>query len=119
MSLIRSSASSQPSSILWKLVDGSAHVEPSELFDAIEQQIAAGDLDFRTRLLIRDALHALNDRCGEEKMTQWRARSKARRQIDAILVEELGAPGFPFLGRLLMDVTKAENADAASSRAVA
>ncbi len=75
---------------------------------AIELQLAAGDLDFRTRLLIRDALHALNDRCGERNMTRWRERSSARRQIDAIIVEELGAPGFPFLGRQLMEVTNRE-----------
>jgi hypothetical protein len=93
---------------LWRLVLESSHIEPLQLASAIERQVANGDLDFRSRLLIRDALHALAARLGQHKMAEWFDASSMGHRFTAILAEDLGPAGFPFLREQLMNVTKSE-----------
>jgi hypothetical protein len=87
---------------IWSLVWGKPEVDPRALADAVERAAYAGGLDFRTRLLIRDATAALAAHWGEDRLRAWLERSPARRRIEAIRQEELGAAGFPSLrGRLM------------------
>ena len=49
---------------LWTLVQGSPEVDPERLATAIEKEASRGELDYRTRLLIRDSLEALRTLAG-------------------------------------------------------
>jgi hypothetical protein len=50
---------------LWSLVRGpSATIDPTDLLRAIEREVQADRLDYRTRLLIRDGLNALSAHWG-------------------------------------------------------
>ena len=51
---------------LWTLVLGRPQIDPDALAAAIVRAVLRGDLDFRTRLLIRDALEALLRRNAEQ-----------------------------------------------------
>jgi hypothetical protein len=90
---------------LWDLVWGKPEVDPSALAEAIERAAARPDLDFRTRLLIRDGVEALADHWGRERLDRWLARAPTRPRIQAIRHEPLGEPGFPSLKERLMDAT--------------
>jgi hypothetical protein len=93
---------------LWALVLGGGEIDPQELAAGVEAQLLEGDLDFRSRLLVRDALEVLARHWGEEQFGQWRNGSPAGRRVEAIRAENLGEPGFPSLGQRLMNSTKAE-----------
>jgi hypothetical protein len=93
---------------LWDLVHGRPWVDPEDLAAAIEEQVRRGDLDFRSRLLIRDSLEALRDRWGLAKLEVWLSKSGVRDQLDRIRKEELGEPGFPSLARRLMETLRPE-----------
>lgn len=92
---------------LWVLVLDSPQIDPAQLAAAIERQMA-GELDFRTRLLIRDAIQALTAVWGQGQLRQWIQNSPGRGKIEAIVREDLGPPGFPSLAARLMESTKAE-----------
>ena len=49
---------------LWSLVRGRPQIDPHDLADAVAAQ-AAADLDYRTRLLIRDSVEALRGYWGQ------------------------------------------------------
>jgi hypothetical protein len=70
--------------------------------------VESGDLDFRTRLLIRDGLDALAGYWGETRLSDWLDRVPGGRDIRQIWQEELGEPGFPSLRWRVMDPTRAE-----------
>jgi hypothetical protein len=93
---------------LWSVVLDRQWVDPQDLAEAIEEQVIQGDLDFRSRLLIRDGLEALRDHWGAERLERWLAACSVRQQIEAIQREDLGRPGFPFLRAQLMEPTKPE-----------
>jgi hypothetical protein len=59
--------------------------------------------DFRTRLLVRDAALALRSFWGAGRFGRWLAASAAADTIRAILREDLGEAGFPFLRRQLVE----------------
>jgi hypothetical protein len=87
---------------------GGRQVDPAALASAIVRQVESGDLDFRTRLLIRDSLEALAGYWGENRLSTWLDRSATGEQIRRIRQEDLGAPGFPSLRWRVMDPTRAE-----------
>ena len=91
---------------LWALTRGKPQVDPGRLAAAIERQVASGDLDFRTRLLIRDGIDALARYWGSDRVDAWLARVACGERIIAIRQEDLGRPGFPSLSKRLMDSTK-------------
>jgi hypothetical protein len=93
---------------LWSLVLDRQYVDPAELAEAIQDQILRGDLDFRSRLLIRDAVEALRRHWGQQRVASWLEACPVGRQIEAIGGEELGRTGFPFLANQLMEPTKPE-----------
>lgn len=91
---------------LWSLALDRNQIDPTELASAIETQAASGDLDFRTRLLIRDGLDALCRRWGEPRLTDWLSRSSHRARLQEVWKADLGTPGFPSLDDRIMETTK-------------
>jgi hypothetical protein len=94
---------------LWSLAMGRPQVDPHELAAAIEEQASREPLDYRTRLLIRDSIRALQRHWGEERTASWLARSPARRKLQAICAEQFERPGFASLEDRLMDKTDPED----------
>ena len=93
---------------LWALALGVGDIDPGELASAIEAQVASGDLDFRTRLLIRDALVALG-RVWPGGVGDWLAASPSRAELERIAAEPLGGTGFPSLSRRVMRTTQPDD----------
>ena len=92
---------------LWSLVLDRQYVDPEALAVALEEQAVQSPLDFRTRLLIRDSANALQRYWGQERFSVWMNGSSACQAIEAICREDLGKPGFPFLGKQLKELTPA------------
>jgi hypothetical protein len=93
---------------LWSLVWGKPEVDPHQLAEAIERQVAGGTLDFRTRLLIRDSADALESYWGREGLNRWLGQSPAGPTIRTIRREDLGEPKFTSLKGRLMGRTDPE-----------
>ena len=93
---------------LWGLVLDQQNVDPRELADAVEAEAEEDALDFRTRLLIRDSLEALQDYWGGRRFEEWLQKCSTRDRIEAIRNEDLGKPGFPFLREQIMEPTRPE-----------
>lgn len=91
---------------LWELPFGQPQIDPDRLARAVVQQVASGDLDFRSRLLIRDSLNALRAFWGSATFDEWLARAPHAERLRAIHNEDLGAPGFSTLARRLMNPTQ-------------
>jgi hypothetical protein len=94
---------------LWRLVSGKPQIDPDDLAAAVEAQAGDPDLDYRTKLLIRDSTAALGAYWGREKLQRWLARAPLRERIEAICQESLERPGFPSIGRRLMKKTDPED----------
>ena len=88
---------------LWGLVWGRPQVDPAELAEAMANEIGNGEPDFRTRLLIRDSLQALQEYWGRERVAAWLLASPARAALERIWQEDLGEPGFPSLAERIME----------------
>lgn len=79
----------------WRLVWGQPYIDSNQLCQAIERELLLNvKPDFRTRLLIRDAVAALQSFAGEEKFASWLTESRVQESVTAIMKEELGEPGF-------------------------
>src|SRR5262249_4197429 len=84
-------------------------IDPQELSAAIEEQVIQRDLDYRSRLLIRDSVKALRSYWGPERLAAWLRASPVGNEIEVIC----NGPweddrGFPSLTRRVMDVTRPE-----------
>jgi hypothetical protein len=93
---------------LWSLVLDQLEIDPGQLVEAIEEQVRQGDLDFRSRLLIRDSLNGLQQRWGLARVRTWLENCSNGPAIAAICTEDLGEPGFPSLARRIMEPTRAD-----------
>lgn len=93
---------------LWALVWGKPQVDPRALAEAIDAEASRADLDYRTRLLIRDGARALEGHWGAERWGRWLGDTRSRDRIETILREPLGEPGLPLLRGALMDTTTPE-----------
>jgi hypothetical protein len=103
---MRSGTTRTSSSELWDLPFGQPQIDPARLARAIVQQVADNDLDFRTRLLIRDSMNALRDFWGTSTFDAWLASMQDAARLSAIQNEDLGEPGFSTLARRLMKPTQ-------------
>lgn len=92
---------------LWSLIDQRC-IDPAELVEAIESQLAEEPLDYRTRLLIRDGVEALRHHWGSDGVSAWLTGSPNQWKIEEICREEFERPGFPFLRKQVMEPTKPE-----------
>jgi len=93
---------------LWSLVKYRPQVDPNDLAEAIVAQIETNDLDYRTRLLIRDGTRALEGYWGQERFHHWLRNASQREEIEAICAQEFERPGFPSLAERLMEKTDPE-----------
>jgi hypothetical protein len=93
---------------LWSLVLDRHQLDPDDLAGAVQDQARGDELDFRTRLLIRDSVLALQNHWGQKRLLAWLDRCPARARIESILQEDLGEPGFPSLFRRVMETTRPE-----------
>jgi hypothetical protein len=95
---------------LWSMALGGQPIDADSLAAAIETEVSlsAGNLDFRTRLLIRDSLSALDIHWGKETTAAWLARSRSSAALQSIRNTDLGEAGFPSLTHRIMDTTKPE-----------
>jgi hypothetical protein len=89
---------------------GGLPIDADSLARAIQREVSesAGEFDFRTRLLIRDSIDALNVHWGNEKTAAWLARSSHNAILRSIHNSDLGEAGFPSLIHRIMDTTKPE-----------
>jgi hypothetical protein len=93
---------------LWSLTQGRPQIDPAALACAVEREVAHEDLDYRTRLLIRDSLDALARYWGRERLDAWLSRSSRRATLERVWQSEFERPGFPTLHQRLMDTTQPE-----------
>jgi len=93
---------------LWGLVLDQQTVDPGELAAAVAEEASRQPLDFRTRLLIRDSLSALQRKWPLARFRRWLEDCPARDRLEAIHQEDLGKPGFPFLEQQLVEPTRPE-----------
>lgn len=92
---------------LWSLVKGKPQVDPTDLAVAVQEQACQPELDFRTRLLIRDSMNALQRHWGHPRLSRWLASSIARSRLEEIWHEDLGETRFTVAERI-MDKTDPE-----------
>ena len=90
---------------LWSLVRGRPQIDPNDLAEAVAHQAAEDDLDYRTRLLIRDSVDALTNYWGRPRVERWLADCPARDKIEAICQDEFERLGFPSIKKRIMDKT--------------
>jgi len=93
---------------LWSL----AHrqwVDAEELRAAVEDQVVRRDLDYRSRLLIRDSVKALQHYWGNERVESWLKGSPIGDEIVSICRGPWDDDrGFPFLMEQVMEPTRPE-----------
>lgn len=83
-------------------------IDPEQLAAALARDVVAPDLDFRSRLLIRDSLDALAMHWGAARLSAWLDNSKSGDLLREIWKSDLGPPGFPSLKGRIMDATSIE-----------
>jgi hypothetical protein len=94
---------------LWSLTSHNPHVDAADLAAAVEKQVVDRDLDYRSRLLIRDSVAALRGFWGEDKVSAWLTRIVVGLEIEFICRGPWDDDrGFSSLMRRVVDVTKAE-----------
>jgi len=93
---------------LWSLALKRQQIDPLELAAAVQQEALHDELDFRTRLLIRDSVQALRRYWGRKKLGTWLEGCVSGSRIKSILEQDLGEPGFPSLRRRVVDITRPE-----------
>jgi hypothetical protein len=69
---------------LWSLVLNHQWVDAQALRAAIEEQVVRRDLDYRSRLLIRDSVKALRHHWGDDRVEAWLKHSPVGEEIKAI-----------------------------------
>ena len=91
---------------LWKLVRATPSIDAKSLAQAVEEA-AADASDFRTRLLIRDSLHAIEKQWGQQRFQNWLTHSSSKTQIQSICQtvseDAKDEHGFPSLQRRIVD----------------
>lgn len=76
-----------------------------DLAHAIQQEVHQPTLDYRTRLLIRDGVGALESFWGRRRLDHWLAACPEKSLIEAICRESFSEVGFPSLRDRIMDKT--------------
>ena len=93
---------------LWDLVRKRPEIDPNDLADAVVDEVGRGELDYRTRLLIRDSVNALLEHWGEGRLATCLAECPAGHQIRSVCDESFDEIGFPSLRKRLMKKTDPE-----------
>jgi hypothetical protein len=94
---------------LWDVVWGKPQVDPDALAGAVEREaLREGPIDYRTRLMIRDSITALERYWGSDRLESWVRGSPARQSLERIRQEPFGEVGFPLLEKALVKATDPE-----------
>jgi hypothetical protein len=94
---------------LWSLALNHQWVDAQELRAAVEDQVMRRDLDYRSRVLIRDSVRALRHHWGDGRVEGWLKDSPLGEEIEAICRGPWDDDrGFSSLMRRVMDVTTPE-----------
>lgn len=93
---------------LWSLVQGRPQIDPDALAQTVSAIAGQGQLDFRTRLLVRDALWSLRRRWGSDRLNRWLSLQPRPDALRQLLEADLGPAGFPTLDERLMEKTSRE-----------
>jgi hypothetical protein len=96
---------------LWDLALNRPQIDALDLERAIEDQLSYPDLDFRTRLLIRDGVAALRTSLGTTNVDRWLRQSSHGPAIQLLEHSSLGPTGFPSLVHRIMQSTKPETVE--------
>lgn len=88
---------------LWSLVKYRPEIDPDDLAEAIQEELDKAELDYRTRLLLRDSLEALRQHWGAVRFGRWASDTGLEGRIARLCQEFFDRPGFPSLARRLMD----------------
>lgn len=96
---------------LWSLVWGKPEIDPSDLFEAIVVEAPKYELDYRTRLLIRDSIDALRDYWGTARLDAMLKERGVDEDIEDIVGEEFERVGFHNLRESLMEKTDPATVD--------
>jgi len=90
---------------LWTLVRKRPQIDPGDLAEAVRAESHQPDLDYRTRLLIRDSIEALRSYWGEENLQSWLSGCPEADRLKGICGEAFDEVGFPSIRRRLMEKT--------------
>ncbi len=91
---------------LWTLTRCYPSFDPWRLARAVETAVASGErLDFRTRLLVRDSVNALERHWGRSRLARWLRESPVGPRIECIRREDFGEVGFPSLEARIVNET--------------
>ncbi len=89
---------------LWTLVRGTPQLDPDDLLSAVENELQSDNLDYRSRLLVRESLLALQNRWGSKALSNRLSSSILKRAND-LLTSHPGEIGFPTLGDRMRERT--------------
>ena len=88
----------------WRVVWGQPYIDCDTLAAAIESDLQRHPQpDYRTRLLVRDAVEAIRSFWGIAKFKRWLSASPAAELIRDILNQSFDETGFPHIRRRLVD----------------
>jgi hypothetical protein len=94
---------------LWELVEANPRLDASLLARAVEDACESAD-DFRTRLLIRDSIRAIEHFWNSSRAQEWLnsspRREKLREICEAVYRDEVDEHGFPSLKRRIVDAIR-------------
>jgi hypothetical protein len=93
---------------LWSIALDWRHIDPEELMRALEAAATDQPLDFRTRLLIRDSLTALQQIWGNDRLAKRMQKSVRQNELQAICDEKLGPAGYSSLVHRIMEPTRTD-----------
>jgi len=93
---------------LWTLVRKRPQIDPGDLAEAVRAESHQPELDYRTRLLIRDSIEALRAYWGDVRVETWLTGCPESDRIRDICGERFDEVGFPTLKRRIMDKTEPE-----------
>ncbi|HEY8666127.1 MAG TPA: DUF6036 family nucleotidyltransferase [Tepidisphaeraceae bacterium] len=94
---------------LWAMVMGPPEVDPGRLAEAVRAQLGAPDLDFRTRMLIRESVNALQEHWNPPRVKKWLESCPQRATLEEILRTDFEQSGFSLLKERLVEATKPED----------
>jgi hypothetical protein len=100
---------------LWSLAVDRPFVDANALAGAVESAVGdVSSLDYRSRLLVRDAVGALRSHWGDQRFDQWLSRSPARQSIERAadpdyFEKDSDEIGFPSLERRIVDAIEPES----------
>ena len=94
----------------WELIWGQPYIDADRLSLAMQRELLSkGTMDFRTRLLIRDSVKALESFWGQKRFFKWLKESQVESIVQKILQEDFGDEGFHNIrSRLVANIKKAQ-----------